>query len=234
MNVRKFAQGFVIFMVLGAGAAVLHAQEYRVFAMGTGAQLFDKKYYNVYGAALASTYKIGDGYVLGGERHIWKNLGVEGSYAHIVHTLVITNFYNSSVPNAQTGYDIANQRISLDAVAHSPKYIKGVKPYLSVGVELDRFGPSGKASLIAHQGFNGVPNTVLSTENRFGYNFGFGLEIKLLGRLAARVDLRDHIVKSPTFGLPSQATSSFGAYYPIGGSAQDVEASAGFVFLFGK
>lgn len=234
MNVRKFAQGFVIFMILGAGAAALHAQTYRVFAMGTGSQLFDKKYYNVYGAAFGSTYLIGDGYMVGGERHVWGNLGVEGSYTRVVNTLVTTNFFNSSVPNSETGYDISDQRVSLDAVAHSPKYLKGVKPYVSIGVEYDRYAPAGRAAATARGGFNGVPNTTLSPDDKFGYNFGFGLEIKLLSRFALRLDLRDHRTGTPTFGLPRQATSGVTAYYPISGTVNQVEASAGFVFLFGK
>lgn len=234
MKVRKLAQGLMIFMILGAGAAALHAQTYRVFAMGTGSQLFSKKYYNVYGAAFGSTYLLGDGYVVGGERHLWGNLGVEGSYARVVNTLVITNFYNAAVPNNQTGYDVADQRVSLDAIAHSPKYLKGVKPYLSAGVEFDRFAPAGHAAATAAVGFNGVPKTTLSADDKFGYNFGFGLEIKLLSRVAIRVDLRDHRTQSPTFGLPAQATSGFTAYYPISGTANHIEASAGFVFLFGK
>jgi hypothetical protein len=234
MMVRKFVQGFVIFLILGAGAAALHAQSYRFFAMGTGSSLFDKKYYNVYGAALGSTYWIGAGGTAGGEYPLRKNLGVEGSYAYIGNTLVITNFFNSAVPNSQTGYDIADQRVSLDGVAHSPKAFKGVRPYISAGVEYDRFAPMGHAAATAKGGFNGVPNTVLSPDDKFGYNFGGGLEIKLFRMVAVRVDLRDHLTGSPTFGLPAKATTGFTAYYPISGSAHHVEASAGFVFLIGK
>lgn len=234
MNVRKFVQRVVIFMILGASTAVLHAQSFRFFAMGTGSMLFDKKYYNVYGAALGSTYQIGDGYVVGGEYHLWRNLGVEGSYARVLNTLVITNFYNSAVPNRETGYDIANQRVSLDAIAHSPRSLKGVRPYISAGVEYDRFMPTSQAMATAKGDFNGVPNTVLSPDDKFGYNFGGGVEIKLISVVGVRVDLRDHVTGSPTFGLPAKATTGFSSYYPISGSANHVEASVGFVFQFGK
>ncbi len=234
MNVRKFVQGVVIFIILGASTAVLHAQTFRVFAMGTGSMLFDKRYYNVYGAALGSTYNIGDGYTVGGEYHLWKNLGVEGSYTHVLNTLVVTDFYNAAVPNNKTGYDIANQRVSLDAIAYSPRSLKGVRPYISAGVEFDRFVPTSQAVTTAKGSFNGVPNTVLSPDSKFGFNFGGGVEIKLVSMVAVRVDLRDHITGSPTFGLPAQATTAFTSYYPISGSASHVEASAGFVFQFGK
>lgn len=234
MIVRKFVRGFLILMILGASAAALHAQRYRVFAMGTASSLFAKKYYNVYGAAFGSTYKIDHGFMVGGEYHVWRNLGVEGAYTRVLNTLVVTNFFNSPVPIRGTGYDIGNQRVSLDAVAHSSNYIRGVRPYLSVGVEFDRFEPVGHAAETARGGFNGVPNTVLSPDDKFGYNFGFGLEIKLVRMVDVRVDLRDHITGIPTFGLPKQATSGFTAYYPISGTANHIEASAGFVFLFGK
>ncbi len=234
MNVRKFVQGVVIIMILGGSTAALQAQTFRIFAMGTGSMLFNKRYYNVYGAALGSTYNIGDGYVVGGEHHLWKNLGVEGSYANVLNTLVVTDFYNAAVSNKKTGYNITNQRVSLDAIAYSPKAIKGVLPYISAGVELDRFVPTSQALTTAKGNFNGVANTVLSTDNKFGYNFGGGVEIKLISIVAVRVDLRDHITGSPTFGLPAQATTAFASYYPISGSADHVEASVGFVLQFGK
>ena len=110
---------------------------------------------------------------------------------------------------------------------------QGVRPYIAAGVEFDRFAPVGHAAATAMGSFNGVPNTVLSPDNKFGYNLGFGFEIKLVRAVDVRVDLRDHITGSPTFGLPRQATSGFTAYYPISGRAHHVEASVGFVFHFG-
>jgi opacity protein-like surface antigen len=235
MSVRKFVQGFIIVMILGANAAALHAQGYRLFVMGNGSALFDKKYYNVYGAAFGSTYRLGAGFTAGGEYPLKKNLGVEGSYSYIRNNLVVTDFFNSASPSNETGYDIADQRISADVVAHSPRSLKGVRPYISAGLELDRFSPVGTAAARAQSpGFNGVPNTTLSPDNKFGYNFGAGVEIKLISMIAIRVDFRDHITGSPTFGLPQQATTVFTTYYPISGSAHHVEASAGLVFHFGK
>lgn len=234
MIVRKLILGFAILMILSASASALHAQGYRVFATGVASSLFCKRYYTVYGAAFGSTYKIDHGLTVGGEIPLRKKLGVEASYTRDLNTLVITNFYNAAAPNSETGYDIGTQRVSLDAVAHSSTYIKGVRPYLAAGVEYDRFAPAGHAAQTAMGGFNGVPGTVLKPDDKFGYNFGFGLEVKLIRMVDVRIDLRDHITGAPTFGLPRQAASGLAAYYPISGSANHVEASVGFVYSFGK
>ncbi len=235
MKIRKFLQGLVVVVVLGTGAAALHAQDFSLFVMGGGSSLFDKKYYTVYGASYGSTYKAGSIFTVGGEIPLTKILGVEGSYSSVRNNLAVTNFYNSSTPSREIGYDIRDQRVSVDAVAHAPKGIKGVRPYLAGGVEYDRFAPTGTAAAIAQsEGFNGVPDSVLSPEYKLGVNFGGGLDVKLTSLLAVRLDLRDHLTGSPTYGLPFQASSAYTAYYPILGNAHNVTLSAGFVFHFGK
>ncbi len=222
-------------VLFGASAAALHAQDYRVFIMGGGSTLLDRQHYTVYGAAFESYYKTGASFTVGAEIPVFRIFSAEGSYGISHNNLIVNNFVNSTEPNNETGYMIQDQRISGDVVAHAEKPIKGVRPYFVAGVELDRFSATSAAAALAQsEGFNGVPNAVLSPDNKFGYNFGFGLDISLTHMLALRVDARDHIFGSPTFGLPAAATSAFTAYYPIGGNAQDLVYSVGAVFHFGK
>ncbi|HUZ46606.1 MAG TPA: outer membrane beta-barrel protein [Terriglobia bacterium] len=235
MRIRRFLQAVVVVVVLGTGAAALHAQDFSLFVMGGGSSLFDKKYYTVYGASYGSTYKTGSAFTVGGEIPLTKILGVEGSYGYVRNNLAVTDFYNSATPSNEIGYDILEQRVSADVVAHAPQGMKGVRPYLAGGVEYDRFAPTGTAAALAQsQGFNGVPNSVLSPEYKFGVNFGGGLDVKLTNLLAVRLDLRDHVTGSPTFGLPFQTASAYTAYYPIRGNTHNITLSAGFVFHFGK
>jgi opacity protein-like surface antigen len=235
LKIRRLLQGFMMVALLGAGVPVLHAQDYRVFIEGGVSTLHDKHYYNVYGVSLGSTYRTGNNFTVGAEYPIFKTLSAEGSYSMFRNNLAVTNFINSTTPNDVIGYGIRGQRISIDANAHSGTTIKGVRPYLVFGLDLNRFSPtSGGAALAQSPGFNGVPDTVLKSDDSLGYNFGFGLDISLTRILAVRVDARDHRFGSLTYGLPNAASSTYTAYYPISGTANNLVYSAGFVIHFGK
>ena len=220
-------------VILSASAAALHAQDFRVFVMGGVSSLHDKQYYQVYGASFASTYKTGNSFTVGAEYPVFKTLSAEGSYSRFRNNLAVTNYFNSSTPNEVVGYGIQGQRITVDANAHSATPIKGVRPYLVFGLDLDRFAPTSEGAALAHsQGFNGVPGTVLSSDDKLGYNFGFGLDISLTHMLAFRLDARDHRVATPTYGLPQSASSGVTAYYPVTGKMHDLVFSAGLVIHF--
>jgi opacity protein-like surface antigen len=221
-------------VLLSASAAALHAQDFRVFIEGGVSSLHDKQYYRVYGASFASTYRTGNSFTVGAEYPVLKSLSAEGSYSRFRNNLAITNYFNSTTPNDVMGYGIQGQRISLDANAHSGKPIKGVRPYLVFGLDLNRFAPtSSGAALAQSRGFNGVPGTVLKSDDRLGYNLGGGLDINLTRMLAIKLDARDHISHTPRYGLPEALTSSAGTYYPITGKMHDLVFSAGFVIHFG-
>lgn len=235
MKIRRLLRGFMVVVLLCAGAAALRAQDYRVFIEGGVSTLYDKHYYNVYGASFGSTYRTGNNFTAGGEYPILKTLSAEGSYSMFRNNLVVTNFINSTTPNDEIGYGIRGQRISIDANAHPSKPIKRVRPYLVVGLDLNRFSAtSGGAARAQTPGFNGVPGTVLKSDGKLGYNFGFGLDVSLTHMLAIRLDARDHRFASPTYGLPDAASSAFTAYFPISGTANNIVYSLGFVLHFGK
>jgi hypothetical protein len=234
LKIRRWLQGLTAIVLLSASAAALHAQDYRVFIEGGVSALHDKQYYQVYGASFASTYRTGNSFTVGGEYPVLKSLSAEGSYSRFRNNLAVTNYFNSNVPNNVIGYSIQGQRISLDANAHSGKPFKGVRPYLVFGLDLNRFAPtSDGAALARSKGFNGVPGAVLESDDRLGYNFGGGLDITLTHLLAVKIDARDHISRTPAYGLPGALTTSAGAYYPVTGHMHDLVFSAGFVVHFG-
>jgi len=234
LKIRRLLQGLMAVVLLSASAAALHAQDFRVFIEGGASSLRDKQYYTVYGSSFASTYRTGNSFTVGAEYPIFKTLSAEGSYGRFRNNLAITNYFNSTTPNSVMGYGVQGQRVTLDANAHAAEPIRGVRPFLVFGLDVDRFAPtSDGAALAKSQGFNGVPGTVLNPDYRFGYNFGGGLDISLTHLLAVRVDARDHRVTSPTLGLPHSATSGFTGYYPVTGKMNDFVLSAGFVIHFG-
>lgn len=222
-------------VLLGGSAVALHAQSYNVFVLGGASTILGSHSYTVYGAQFLSNYTTGPSFTVGAEIPVTRILSAQGSYGYVRNNLAVFNFVNSTTPNSEIGYGILDQRISADIVAHPARSHKSVQPYVSAGLELDRFSAtSGAAAIAKSDGFNGVLNTTLSPGNSFGFNFGGGLDITLTHLIAIRLDARDHIFRTPTFGLPSAASSTFTAYYPVSGHLQDLEYSAGFVFRFGK
>ena len=139
------------------------------------------------------------------------------------HHLRVTNLSASQT----LGYGVRSQRVSANLVGHSPISLLGVRPYATGGLEFDHFGPTSQAKTMAFtQGFTGQVVT-LGSANKLGVNFGGGVDWSFFPTLALRLDLRDHLTGTPTYGLS-------GGRFPISGAAHDVEFSVGLVFHMGK
>jgi len=67
----------------------------------------------------------------------------------------------------------------------------------------------------------------LGGSNQVGVNYGGGVDWGFFPTLALRLDLRDHITGTPTYGLST-------ARYSVSGDAHNVELSLGLVFHIGK
>jgi opacity protein-like surface antigen len=221
MKAGRLLHVLVVVVALGAGATALNAEDFSVFVMGSVSSLFDKGSYNEYTTPYGSAYKTGGGITFGAEVPLGKILGVEGSYSKVRNNLAITDF-GLSTPR-ESGYGIHDQRFSGDLVAHAPRSFLGFKPYLAAGLEYGRFSPVGPPSDI----FSGFVNVSLGAANKVGINYGGGVDMKLLPHLNLRIDVRDHLTSTPTYGLPS--SSSTGPYFPVSGAAHDLEYSAGIV-----
>ena len=224
MKLRKLLQSLVVVTALCVSATTLHAEGLNIFAMGSVSSLFDSHNYTEYSTPFGSAYKTGGGFTLGVEAPLGKILAVEGAYSNVRNNLAITDFGTSVV----TGYGIHNQRISGDAVAHAPRSFLGLKPYLAAGLEYDRWSKVGPYSGI----FSDFVNAPFGAANKVGVNYGGGVDMNLLPHIALRVDVRDHLTGTPTYGFPSSPSN--GPYFPVSGAAHDLEDSAGIVVHLGK
>ena len=120
----------------------------------------------------------------------------------------------------------------MSAVVHAPFAILHIQPYAEGGVEYDRFSPTPAAITTAKtEGFGAVSTAYINKNDKFGLNFGVGLDRKVTKRLTFRIDLRDHITSSPAFGLPNVQSD---AIYPVSGRAHNLMYTAGIVFHLGK
>lgn len=227
MVARKFVKPFVLIVVLSVSAISTEAQGYNVFLMGGGSSLFDSRTFDINSGPFGSAYSTGGQFTVGAQAPLVSILSLEGSYGWGRNNLRITNFGTS----VETGYGIHNQRVSGDLVAHSPISFLGLRPYADAGLEYDRFSPYGTAQT-SFGNFTTSGSSILSPDNKLGFNYGGGLELKLIPLIGLRFDVRDHVTGSPTFGLPMQSNTS--PFFPVSGAAHDLEYSAGIVFHFGK
>ena len=202
-----------------------------VFGMVGGSTLYDKRNFISADEKYKSSYDVQPRYVYGTGVPLTKLLGLEVAYSTGPANLRVTNI--SLSPRAGHVYDVNHHTASVNVVLHGPARIFGVRPYVTAGWDYNRFAPTLAAKLYANaQGFGAVSTATLTYTDKLGMNAGVGLERKIMPRVFLRLDARDHICGSPTFGLPAQASTS--AIFPVTGSAHNVEYTAGIVVHIGK
>jgi opacity protein-like surface antigen len=236
MTAKKVVQGLIVTMALCLSTTTVRAQGYRFFIMGGVSSLTDKR---SFGEGPNSSYLYGSAYAGGGrviagvEVPLHKIFGIEGSYGFGSDNLEITN-YNSN-PSIVTAYGVRNHRFSADIVGHVPRVWRGIHAYGVAGVEADIFSPTNSAQTLAEsQGFAFATSAKLAAQAKPGFNAGGGLEYEVASNVDLRLDVRDHLCGSPTFGLPQAPNSTSAAFFPVGGSAHNIEYSIGLVYRFGK
>jgi opacity protein-like surface antigen len=221
--VRKTLTSIALALVMGASTAILQAQGIDVFLQGGGSALFDKNYPTTTPGPLGTTYAPGGQFSAGAEARLGSIFGLEGAYWWGQNNLRVTQLGTSS--GLQATYGIRHQQVSGDVLLHVPFPI--IKPYVAGGIEYVRFSPYGHATLSLPgftTSFTSSGGPLLSPSNKFGFNYGAGIEFKVLPIVGIRVDARDFVTGSPSFGLPGNYSAR----------ANDFEYSAGIVLHFGK
>ena len=223
MTRAKLAQLLPLVVLALFSTSAARAQGVRVFVMGGGSFLEDERFFTRLGDRFQSNYASGGKITFGGEVSLAPVFGFEGSYGYGRNNLRVTDLAASQT----LAYGVRTQRLSANLVAHSPVPVLGVRPYATAGLEYDHLGPTSQAKTLAFtQGFADQLVT-LSASNQVGFNYGGGIEWSFVPALALRLDLRDHITGTPTYGLSS-------ARFPISGAAHGVELSVGLTFHIGR
>jgi len=202
-----------------------------VFGMVGGATFWDKREFFSADEKFKSSYDVQPRYAWGTSVPLTKLLGLEAEYSAGPSNLRITNI--SLNPRTSGVYDVRHHTISVNVLMHSPIRILSFRPYAAAGWDYNRFAPTLAANQFANvSGFGAVSTAELQTADKLGMNFGVGLEHKILRRVALRVDVRDHVTGTPTYGLPAQSSNS--AIFPAKGTANNVVYMAGIVVRLGK
>jgi hypothetical protein len=219
-------------MAFCLSAATGRAQGYKLFIMGADSVLSDTWTFHESYIPYKTSYAGGAKAIVGVEAPFYKILGIEGSWGIGSNNLEVNN--TSYTYTLIEAYGVRNNRLSADIVGHIPGTLRGIRAYGVAGLEYDIFSPTSSAQSLARTaGFAGRV-AVLSSQSEDGVNFGGGIDYKVTSKVDLRIDVRDHIFASPVYGLPIAATSAHSPYFPISGTAHDLEYSIGFVYRFGK
>ena len=233
MTAKKVVQGLIVTAALCLSTTSMRAQGYRIFIMGADSPLTDNRSFTEGHLPFTSGYAGGGKAIAGIEVPFYKIFGIEGSYGYGQNNLEITN--QNTNPWTVRGYGVRNSRFSGDIVGRVPGSWRGIRLYGVLGVEYDLFSPTSAAqSLAASHGFAFAPSAKLASQGKSGFNVGGGIDYKVVSKVDLRLDVRDHMFGSPTYGLPQAATSASSAFFPVGGPAHEIEYSIGLVYRFGK
>jgi hypothetical protein len=236
MTTKKLVRGLILTVALCLSATAGRAQESLVYLVGGASSFSDKRAFSEAYVNYSTAYATGGKGILGVEVP-WKKskiFGLEGSYGYGQNNLKLSNFNYS--PARVTSYGLRNNRFSGDLVARYPGSYRGAHPYAVFGVEYDRFSPTSSATALARStGFAYAATAKLASQGKVGVNFGGGIDWRGSRRLGLRLDIRDHLTGSPTFGLPTSQPSTAGLpWFPATGKASNMEYSIGIVYRFGR
>jgi outer membrane beta-barrel protein len=74
----------------------------------------------------------------------------------------------------------------------------------------------------------------MDNANELAFNYGFGFKTRSTGWLGLRLDVRNYMVRTPSFGLARHSDDPTATVLPATGVLHNPELSVGFVFYFGK
>jgi hypothetical protein len=236
MTTKKLVQGLIVTVALCLSATGGRAQNSYLYLIGSASSLSDQRSFSEAYVPFTSNFATGGKGTLGVEVP-WKKskrFGLELSYGYGQNNLRLTE--TDTTPYTVTSYGLRNNRVSGDIVLRAGSVYHGARPYFVAGVEYDRNSPTSAAdSLATRIGFAKRYPATLASQSTAGVNFGGGIDWMGSRRLGLRIDVRDHIAGSPTFGLPSSQPSNASLpWFPSSGSAHNIEYSIGIVYRFGR
>jgi opacity protein-like surface antigen len=227
MSVKQLLRGIIGLTALCLITTAGYGGDFRLFALAGGSSFFNSHTFTVDSDSWRSNYANGGKIIVGGEMPLNKVLGLEAAYSFGRNNLRLTG------ADGTTGFGVYGGRLNTNFVLHAPRALFHLRPYVTAGIEYSRFSPgSGTDTVVTASGFTGSDAVTLKADNKFGFNYGAGIEWNLLRHLGLRFDVRDHVTGSPRFGLSTD--SGVTGAFPVSGAAQGVEYAAGVVLHFGK
>ncbi len=108
-----------------------------------------------------------------------------------------------------------------------------IQPFLSAGIGGTLYDLKPETVAFVRDPARGnLPD--INNSNELAFNFGFGVKTRSTGWFGLRMDLRDFMGRSPSFGLARQSNDPTATVLPATGVLHNGEFSVGLVFYFAK
>lgn len=235
MRERRFSPSY--FAVIGcavwiaalavAPGLAAQAMNPRVTLFGSGSFLKADRTFPAEGETYHSAFAGGGNVGLRLTLDVTGHLSAEGTYSYGTNNLRVSNL--STVPATVAGFGARVQQIDGNILYFFGGPQSGFRPFATVGFGIARISPTSQAKTAAAQDFIAGPAT-LSSGNKFDFNYGFGVEKKLVRRIGLRFDFRDHVIAPPRLGAPLGPGAAGAGFFPVSGIAHIVDLSVGLVF----
>lgn len=215
-------------------AASLEAQERnaRVSVFGSASLLRGERNFILHGEAFRSEYIAGGKAGLRGTVDLNDRWSLEGGYRFGNNNLRIIEELGTATAERRT-FGIHQHQVTATVLRRLNSTKSNINLFVALGGGLMRFSPSEQARARAASEFVNNPERNVRADNEWSLHFGTGLEAKLTPRWGIRIDILDHIVGIPRFGLPRTSPGGGVDFYPVSGIMHNIEPSLGVVYRWG-
>ncbi len=158
-------------------------------------------------------------------------MAFEGTFGYGTNNFVVTEL--SKTPIEERGFGVKHTQFSGNVLYFLQAPGSKIRTFVTGGIGTTKFSPTDQA--ISDANSSGTVDEFIddaadiTSESKFGFNFGGGVETKITSKLGIRFDFRDWVTGIPTFGVPT--TDTGGDFYPVSGSIHNFSTSIGFVFF---
>jgi hypothetical protein len=199
----------------------------RITVFGAGSFVSGDRVFLTDDNAFSSGFDKGGRVGVRGTVDLTDSLGAEVSYSFARNNLSIRELERP--PLRKEHFDTHVHQLTGNLLYYFASPDETLRPFVTGGIGWTRFSPTEDAQIAAvTTGFIGE-QALLTASNRFSFNFGGGFQARIYRWLGVQVDVRDHVMEIPRFGLPQRPVFQR-AFFPVSGMIHNVEAAVGGVF----
>lgn len=131
-------------------------------------------------------------------------------------------------------FGIRQHGISATVLRFLNKRRERIGVFIMAGIGLVRFSPTEEARAEAAVEFVNNPSRDVRAENKRSFHVGTGVEAALTSRWGFRIQVQDHIMGIPRFGLAKSSPGDNTDFFPVSGVVHNIEPSVGLVYRWGR
>ena len=218
----------VLLLAMSAGLA---AQEggARLTLFGSASLPVAERNFTLFGEDFRTEYDNGGKVGVRGTMDLSNKWALEGTYAFGANAWHVTE--ELGTPHAEhRAFNIHRHQLTASLLRYLNNRSNRTNFFIVVGGGLARFSPTEGAKVSAAHEFVNNPAPNIQASNQWSVHAGAGLETRLTDRWGIRIDVEDHIIPVPRFGLPETHPGGGADFYPQGGVIQDIQPSLGIVY----